>query len=143
MRLAVFDASVAVKVFLPVAGSERAEAAVQAFGMVAPELILVETANAFWKYVREALAPLEDCTIALRNLSGFADLHPDRTLYPEALELAARLQHPVYDCLYLALAHRENLPLISADKRMLKLAREQLAIEAMDLATIPIEDDAE
>ncbi|MEA1941283.1 MAG: type II toxin-antitoxin system VapC family toxin [Pseudomonadota bacterium] len=132
MRPAVFDASVAVKVFLPVAGSDAAEAAAKSHAMVAPELVLVESANAFWKYVSKGLVPLEDCLTAIRNLSGFADLRPDRTIFPEALALANRLQHPVYDCVYLALALRTQFPLVSVDRKLLSLARDRLGIETIE-----------
>ena len=133
MRPAVFDASVVVRPFLPVEGAERALLATRRFAMVAPSLLLVEAANAFWKYVRRGIAPLEDCQAALRHLSGYADLRPDMGLYDDALELAARLEHPVYDCLYLALARREAYPLISADRRLLALADDRLGLEAIAL----------
>ncbi len=40
-----------------------------------------------------------------------------------ALSLAIELQHPIYDCFYLALAQRENALLITADERLLSAAR--------------------
>lgn len=142
MRPAVFDASVAVKIFLPVEDAGRAETAAHRYTIVAPELVVVEATNAFWKYVRKGMTSLEDCLIAVRNLSGFADLRPDRTLYPEALEIAAELDHPVYDCVYLALARRDKLPLLSADQRLLALARDRLGLETIDLADIRAEEEA-
>ena len=142
MRPAVFDASVAVKIFLPVEDAGRAETAAHRYAIVAPELVVVEATNAFWKYVRKGMASLEDCLIAVRNISGFADLRPDRTLYPEALEIAAELDHPVYDCVYLALARRDKLPLLSADQRLLALARDRLGLETIDLADIRAEEEA-
>jgi len=45
-------------------------------------------------------------------------LEPDRHLQAEALALACHLNHPVYDCLYLALARREAASLISSDRRL-------------------------
>jgi predicted nucleic acid-binding protein len=53
-------------------------------------------------------------------------VEPDRHLQAEALALAIHLQHPVYDCLYLALARREAATLISADQRLLRLAEQVL-----------------
>jgi predicted nucleic acid-binding protein len=43
------------------------------------------------------------------------------------------LDHPVYDCFYLALAERERAPLISADKRLLAAAQRSKAIEVRPL----------
>ena len=53
-------------------------------------------------------------------------IEPDRTLLPEALALATHLDHPVYDCLYLVLARREVALLLSADRRLLELAKKVL-----------------
>jgi predicted nucleic acid-binding protein len=44
----------------------------------------------------------------------------------EALALACHLDHPVYDCLYLALARREAAQLLTADQRLEKLASKVL-----------------
>ena len=49
-------------------------------------------------------------------------IEPDRYLQAEALALACHLDHPVYDCLYLALARREAAVLVTADKRLQQLA---------------------
>lgn len=40
---------------------------------------------------------------------------PDSELLDAALRLALAFRHPVYDCLYLACAQRENVPLLTAD----------------------------
>jgi predicted nucleic acid-binding protein len=44
----------------------------------------------------------------------------------EALALATHLDHPLYDCLYLVLARREVASLLSADRRLLELAKKVL-----------------
>lgn len=49
-------------------------------------------------------------------------IDPDRHLQVEALALACHLDHPVYDCLYLALARREAAVLLTADQRLQRLA---------------------
>ena len=49
-------------------------------------------------------------------------IEPDRHLQVEALALACHLDHPVYDCLYLALARREAAALLTADQRLQQLA---------------------
>jgi predicted nucleic acid-binding protein len=53
-------------------------------------------------------------------------VEPDRHLQAEALALACHLDHPVYDCLYLALARREAATLVSADGRLNALAERVL-----------------
>ena len=53
-------------------------------------------------------------------------VEPDRQLQAEALALACHLNHPVCDCLYLALARREAATLISTDRRLRNLAERVL-----------------
>jgi predicted nucleic acid-binding protein len=49
-------------------------------------------------------------------------LVPVVELLPRAIELAFDLQHPIYDCVYLALAEREKAALITADRRLIATA---------------------
>lgn len=49
-----------------------------------------------------------------------------------ALKLSLALDHPIYDCLYLALAEKLDAPLISADQRLLALAPKGAAIALKD-----------
>jgi predicted nucleic acid-binding protein len=42
-----------------------------------------------------------------------------------ALDLALEWRHPVDDCLYIALAIRRNIPLVTADKRLAAVARKR------------------
>jgi len=49
-------------------------------------------------------------------------IEPDRHLQVEALALACYVDHPVDDCLYLALARREAAILLTADQRLQRLA---------------------
>jgi predicted nucleic acid-binding protein len=39
-------------------------------------------------------------------------------LQDQALDLALRRGHPVYDCFYVALAMRKAVPLLTADRRL-------------------------
>ena len=43
--------------------------------------------------------------------------HADETVGADAVRLAIALDRPVYDCVYLALAHRLDTRLITADHR--------------------------
>ena len=49
----------------------------------------------------------------------FARLVPTETLLPTAARLSRTLDHPVYDCCYLALAIQEDAALVTADRRLL------------------------
>ncbi|WP_291843245.1 type II toxin-antitoxin system VapC family toxin [Maricaulis sp.] len=142
MKACVLDASVAVKVFVEDRYSDQAASVMRRYTPAAPGIILSETANAFWLYLRQGVVQITDMRLAIRKLAALVTVCPDEELVEDALAMAAELDHPVYDCLYMALARREGLPIISADKRMIKLASEQLKIETIPLSTIPIEDDA-
>lgn len=118
MERAVIDASVAVKWVLDEPGSPQARRLASA-RLEAPELLLVECANILWKKVRvgdlrkdEAVQRLE--LLARAPVLAWA-VSPD--LLREALRLALELSHPVYDCLYLALALQLVIPLVTADRR--------------------------
>jgi predicted nucleic acid-binding protein len=134
----ILDASVATKLFVQVAGSEQAEAAAAANEFIAPRLILTETANALWKYVRRGEASLAQAQEAIRNLDRQLSIVDDFRLIVQAQNLAARLDHPVYDCVYLATAQSYQFPLLTADTRLAALARE-LSLDVVDLASIVIE----
>ena len=57
------------------------------------------------------------------TLLPFQELVAVESLQEQALALAIDLKHPVYDCFYLALAERENAPLVTADEAMIAAAR--------------------
>ena len=49
---------------------------------------------------------------------------PDgEALVTEALDLALALEHPVQDCVYLALAEREGCELVTADDKLVRTLR--------------------
>ncbi len=88
-------------------------------GLLAPTLIIAEIGNAIWKYHRRGLVTASDAIAALTLASSLpTELVPLEELAPRALEIAAQLDHPIYDCFYLALAERERVPLVSADRRL-------------------------
>jgi len=80
----------------------------------------------FWKKIRRGQYAASDAAQALRVLELSAlVLEPSRGLAVRALELADALEHPAYDCFYLALAERRGLPVITADGKLaLAVARQ-------------------
>jgi predicted nucleic acid-binding protein len=116
----VVDASVACKWFVEEALSDAARRVPGlAEDLIAPELIVVEVANALWRGVRDGrvLAPqAEDALTSLPRF--FAELASAATIAPRALAIARELDHAVYDCVYLALAELRDARVISADTRL-------------------------
>jgi predicted nucleic acid-binding protein len=127
--VAVLDASVAVRWLVPERGSEEAAALLeQPLAWIAPRLMLVEVAGALRRKAagREITAAV--ATQALQALvdavgDGTIRLADDEDLVTSALGLALAVDHPVSDCLYLALAEREGTALATADRRLDALAR--------------------
>ena len=117
----IVDASVGVKLGVLEEGADRAKALVKRLEpLVAPELFVAEVCNALWgKEVRGQLAlgqrasALASCVGSINELVACADLAE------RALELAVVLNHPVYDCFYLALTEARGGTFITADARLL------------------------
>jgi predicted nucleic acid-binding protein len=132
----VVDASVALKWVIPEVLSDEADRVRDGEDDVAaPDLLLAEVANALWKktVAREITFREADAAFELIRRSGI-DLHVTAPLLPRAMELARRLDHPVYDCVYLALAEREHAALVTADQRLFRrLSTRKLDVEIVDL----------
>jgi predicted nucleic acid-binding protein len=124
----VLDASAAVRLILAdPAAADLAERVGGAALVLAPELMLTELANTLWKLQRaDRLNELDPQELLAEARELVDRLEPDRHLQAEALALACHLNHPVYDCLYLALARREAASLISSDRRLNALAERVL-----------------
>jgi len=113
------DASIAVKWLVAEPLREEARRLLaHRLHLHAPEILLSEFANTIWKKARrgeiEDPQPYFD---ELANLSGIVTLHPGSALVDRAARLAVEIDHPVYDCLYLACAEETAATLITADKR--------------------------
>ena len=117
----VFDASVAVKWFIAEPDSPAARTALaSASRALAPELILAEVLNAGWSALRRSQITGAQFAGMSRSIEQFFDdLASLGRLAPRAATIARQLDHPVYDCFYLALAEREAVELVTADRRLL------------------------
>jgi predicted nucleic acid-binding protein len=111
----VIDASVAVKWVVTEADSGRAMA-IRRHRLAAPDLLVPECANVLWKKVRRGEMSAEAAALAASLVErADVELVPMRTYLAAALIWAMKLNHPVYDCIYLALAVERGLPFVSAD----------------------------
>jgi predicted nucleic acid-binding protein len=120
---AVVDASVAVKWVVEEPGSDLARS-LSGTILEAPDLLLVECANILWKKVRIGDLTRPDAKGCLGILlQGPVKFTPSQELLALAMEVSFELQHPIYDCVYLALAIRREIPLVTADQRLISAAR--------------------
>ena len=116
--ITVVDASVACKWFFnePLAAEAR-RIAVSDATFIAPDLILAECATAAWRRARDGTITPAHARAFLSALPlWFESLAPTAELHQPAFEMAHELGHPVYDCLYLALAEREQSVAVTADR---------------------------
>jgi predicted nucleic acid-binding protein len=125
MSVAIVDASVAVKWFVPEEHSDTADRLAEAgWTLLAPRLVLAEVANAFWKKVSRRLMTAEDGQEHLTALPRFFDhLIDTEELLSSALSLACTFNHPVYDFIYVTAARQRDAVLVTADHRLAALLR--------------------
>lgn len=127
----IVDASVVVKWLVTEDDSDRA-AEVMRLPLVAPESLVPECLGALRKRVQRGLMFERDAVDAAHILAraGIA-FEPVQPLAPAILELSLRLSLSTYDCAYLALAHKLEGVLITADQRLVSRCRQS---DAADLA---------
>ena len=120
----IVDASVAVKWIVAEPLRDEALELVRQNDVVVPDLLPVEDRNALVNRVRRRLATVEE---ARRAASAFRAIplivEPSADRLDEAFDLALAFEHPIYDCIYLALAVIRQLTLVTADRRMFDLAQ--------------------
>lgn len=122
----VVDASVAVKWLVTEAHSDAAARLLDpGLTLIAPELLFAEAANALWALCRRDEISRDDVgeAIDVLKLAPVAVPHAMRQLGPAAARLALDLDHPVYDCFYLALAVQEQYPVVTGDQRFHDVVR--------------------
>jgi predicted nucleic acid-binding protein len=135
----VLDASVALKWVLPEADAAKALALRDDYlkgihALIAPETFAVEVAHGLTRAERRGIIAVPQAILRLQNvLSTVLDLHPFLPLLSRAVELSSQHRIGVYDCLYIALAEREQCELVTADQRLMSLAHPQIVL----LANLP------
>lgn len=121
----VIDASVAIKWLVAEEGTGEALTVLEKATLSAPDLLIAECANIFWKKVRREELSEEEALMGARVLEQ-ADIEilPTRHLLGSATSLAVELDHPAYDCIYLALAIKRGWQFTTADERFQRKVQE-------------------
>ena len=127
MKLTV-DASVVIKWFVT---EPQCEEARQLLGdrldLHAPDILLAEFANIIWKKVRRGeISDPQPYFDELASLPEIVTLHPGSELIERAAQFAVTIDHPVYDCLYLACAEVTASVVITADQKLVNRATKRL-----------------
>jgi predicted nucleic acid-binding protein len=123
----VLDASAVVAMAIDPQTDRDFREIIEKFDTVyAPSIYYTETANALLKYVKNGDMSIEEAVVLHRDaINLITDFIDDSSLFPEALNEADKLNHPVYDMLYITVCRRNAAALISRDKRLNRLAGRQ------------------
>jgi len=115
----VVDASVTLKWLVAEEDADIADRlAASGQELHAPRLMASEVANALWRKVRQGQMERAEAGAAMALLvDAPVCWNDDETVGADAVRLALALDHPVYDCMYLALAHRIGATVVTADRR--------------------------
>jgi predicted nucleic acid-binding protein len=114
----VVDASVAIKWVIEEPGTREA-LSLRRHRLFAPDLLVAECANILWKKTRRNELTLQEALLAARLLQrADIELVPMLALLEPATRLAIAMDHPAYDCAYLALAEDLSCDLVTADQRL-------------------------
>lgn len=124
MSLVVCDASVIFKLVVAEDDSAIAFALASDYQIAVPEFLFLEIGNALWSSVRMGQSRPVDVPRLLDELDAYGfDVRPVRPLVKRSLAIAMTIDHPIYDCAYLALAESSGVPLVTSDRRFLNALR--------------------
>ena len=135
MKLIV-DASVAVKwLFIEEGTVEARQLLAHRIVLYAPDFLLTEAANVIWKKARrKEITHTQPYLEELTRLPDAVMLCPSADLVALASAIALEIDHPVYDCLYLACAEVEGAPLVTADGKLRDAAQAYPGVDVWHLA---------
>lgn len=127
----VIDASVGIKLFLDEPLADRADALFTHLSderpahFYVPDLFFIECANILWKHVRRFDYP---AAVARQHIADLVTLRlwpvAMQSLAEDALPLAIQYGCSAYDAAYVALAARLAIPLVTADKALMRIFAE-------------------
>jgi predicted nucleic acid-binding protein len=131
----IFDGCIVIKWFFDEEMSSKARSLGRSTDKtIAPSLILPEVSNAVWKRLSKSIVSTQEAQEICDTLPElFRELVRIEELQKRASEIMVALVHPIYDCIYLALAEREKLPLISVDQRLIDAGRRLGSVNVVHL----------
>jgi predicted nucleic acid-binding protein len=122
----VLDASSGIEISLNRNNAQYLDSYIsKATKIITSDLYKSEVANVIWKYVNAKLLDKEYAIRTLQLCEGIIDEYIEMdSNNEEALNEGIRLNHSVYDLLYLTIARRVGGKLATMDKKLKKLAIE-------------------
>jgi predicted nucleic acid-binding protein len=122
----VLDSCVAAKWLLPEVDRPKAlllrdDFKTAVHELIAPDILPVECAHALTHAERQRrITPAQSGALLLDLFNTLPLLHPYLALLGRAHDISSATKQGVYDCLYVALAEREQCELITSDDKLIK-----------------------
>lgn len=121
----VIDASVLVKFILKEEGWNKIADFLKA-GTISVDLVIKETVNAIWKRLMRKEISLEDAKRMFEAMKGILNkaviIENEMDHIDEAFKISIKQNITVYDSLYIALAKKKKLELLTADEMQAQVA---------------------
>jgi predicted nucleic acid-binding protein len=139
----VVDTSVVVNALITQRFTAAAEQWIEvSTPILAPEFLRIELANTLWKVEKAGYIDQRESDEAWRHImTGRIRFLPDMDYLDNARRIARRLNHPIYDCLYLAVSEAHDATLVTADRRLYQLSNVDGSHDAGTFKVNWIEDD--
>jgi predicted nucleic acid-binding protein len=120
----VIDSSVALKWFVSEPNRELAAGLLDGDDvLIAPDLILVEVSNAMWRKARKGEVTALQVVEAIHEIGSITALHRvTPALTDAAFQIAEKIGHSIYDCIFLACAIETGAELVTADGKFYEKA---------------------
>jgi predicted nucleic acid-binding protein len=121
----VLDASVRLKTVLLEGDSNRAirlrdDAAQGLHELISPDFFPTEIGHALTRAERRKIIKVGDAAgLLAKILLDLPHLEASLPLLPRAVDISSSLGAATYDCLYVALAEREGIEMVTADQKLL------------------------
>jgi len=122
----ILDSNIALKWLLEEELSDKARSLRYEFNQgthdfLSPDVFLVEAAHALTRAQRQGRITATEVESFMGDLlTSLPRFSPYTPLLPRAIEISIRARIGVYDCLYVALAEREECELLTADGKLIK-----------------------
>jgi predicted nucleic acid-binding protein len=105
--------------------------------LLAPDVFPVEVAHALTRAERQGKIAVGQAAILWSDvLSTPPRLEPSAPITPRAIHISSQFRQGVYDCLYVALAEREQCQLATADDKLVRKLQPQFPF-IVPLSSLP------
>lgn len=117
----VIDSNVVIHALIRSEWTTKARHVLALDHLRAPEIIMSEVANVLGRMVRtKTMKTIQSTELYTRVKKVPIRLVPSRDLIDRAFDLSLELIHPIFDCFYLELAIREQVPFVTTDDHFMK-----------------------